>query len=280
MRHVVALTVLASLVAIMFRVVPPALDAVRRKPEDAAVELALAAPAAAAVSKPHANGLRVLFVGNSHTFVHDMPRMVQQLAAAAKEQRPFEPGMVAPGGSTLAEHLQRGDVREPLAGGRWHYVVLQEQQQRPAWTFNRPQVDREFFAPARTFDVMIRAAGARTVLYMTPARFAGDPDNVPGDTYEAMQERSNESYRQLGRELGVILAPAGPAWQWLHRERPNVQLWAADGVHPSLLGAYLTACVFYGVLYGHSPLDNPYRAGLPTESAQELQLAADIARNL
>ncbi|HKP60422.1 MAG TPA: hypothetical protein VJV78_27035 [Polyangiales bacterium] len=275
MRHLIALVVLASLLAVMFRVVPRALEALRSKPQDAAAELALAAPL-----KPRAKPLRVLFVGNSHTFMHDMPRMVQQLAAAAQDARPFEVGMVTTGGATLADHLQKADVPGPLAAGPWHYVVLQEQQQRPSWTFNRAQVDREFFAPARTFDVMIRAANSRTVLYMTPARLAGDPDNVQGDTYDAMQQRSDESYRQLGRELNAQLVPAGPAWQRLHRERPSLQLWAADGYHPSLLGAYLTACVFYGVLYGHSPLDNPYRAGLPAESAQLVQRAADLERNL
>ncbi|HKU41476.1 MAG TPA: SGNH/GDSL hydrolase family protein [Polyangiales bacterium] len=257
---------------VLVRVVPSALAALRRTPElSEGAAGALVQPAAQSTAKP----LRVLFVGNSHTFVNDMPLLVAQLAAAGHEARPFVPALVTKGGATLEQHLAQGTLREPLEHGPWDYVVLQEQQQRP--TFAPEEVERFFFTPARTLDVLVRAAGARTVLYMTAARRDGDG---PGDTYEAMQARSIRSHQQLARELGALTVPAGPAWQSVRRERPDLQLWQPDGMHPSLAGSYLIACVFYAVLYAHSPLDNRFTAGLPDDVAQVLQRAAEVARNM
>jgi hypothetical protein len=284
-RHWIASVVLAALFLVLCRLVPQAFHAVERARAGALDDVpkrsqpgALDEPRARprAEPPPAQPALRVLFVGNSHTFYNDMPRTVLQLAAAAHEARALEPVLVVAGGATLADHLAGPHVREQLRTGRWDYVVLQEQQQRP--TSAPPYLEREFFAPARTLDVLIRAAAARTVLSMTPARLDGDQPQLPHDTFEAMQERSRQNHLRLGRELGAIVAPVGAAWAAVHRQYPEQPLWAADRFHPSAQGSYLTACVLYRVLYGHSVLDNPYTAGLTAGDASLLQRAADVAR--
>ena len=55
--------------------------------------------------------MRVLFVGNSHTYFNDMPKMVAELAAAAGVERPLHAVMEAPGGAGFVEHLANGRVR-------------------------------------------------------------------------------------------------------------------------------------------------------------------------
>ena len=107
--------------------------------------------------------LRVLFVGNSHTFSHGIPAQVARLAREAGE-RPLAFLVEAPGGHTLEGHVAGGRVAAHLLQGGFDHVVLQDQQQRPSFTFNPEQVEREFFGPARTLDVMARAAGATTLL--------------------------------------------------------------------------------------------------------------------
>jgi hypothetical protein len=275
--------VLGALFLVLCRLVPQALHAMERAQADPlnGVQSQAASHdeprARARANTPTQPALRVLFVGNSHTFYNDMPRTILQLAAAAKEARALEAVLEVSGGATLADHLAGQRVREHLSQGRWDYVVLQEQQQRP--TRAQPYLEREFFAPARTLDVLIRAAAARTVLFMTPARLDGDRPQLPEDTFEAMQERSRQNHLRLGRELDAIVAPVGSAWAWAHRQHPEQPLWAADRYHPSTQGSYLTACVLYGVLYGHGVLDNPYTAGLPPADAGLLQRAADVARS-
>ena len=207
-----------------------------------------------------------------------MPQMAAQLAAAAGEPRALEVALEVAGGATLAQHLAGGRVQQRLGQQRWDYVVLQEQQQRPTWP--ALQLERDFYAPARTLDVLIRTASAKTVLFMTAGRLDGDPKVFPGDTYENMQERSRDSHTRLASELDAKLAPVGIAWRWAYQQRPDLPLWAADRYHPSLHGSYLAACVFYTLLYEHSARGNPYTAGLPAADAQFLQKAADVAEYL
>lgn len=244
---------------------------------DATSEPAPGAPAAAQREQP-ANALRVLFVGNSHTFLNDVPQLVARLAEAAKVERPLAFVMQARGGETLAGHLAGSAVRQRLAQQAWDFVVLQEQQQRPTFTWNPEQIEREFYEPVRTLDVLIRAAGARTILTMTAARREGDPANRPGDSYEAMQERSREAHMTVARQISARVAPVGLAWRALHRQRPELPLWVADGSHASMHGSYLAACVLFATLYEHSPVGNPYTAGLSSTDAVVLQEAAEVAR--
>jgi hypothetical protein len=282
-RNLIGSVVLGALFLVLCRLLPQALHAMERAQADPLKGVQSQAGsqdeprARARANTPAQPALRVLFVGNSHTFYNDMPRTILQLAAAANEARTLEAVLEVSGGATLAGHLADRRVQEHLRTGRWDYVVLQEQQQRP--TVAQPYLESEFFAPARTLDVLIRAAAARTVLYMTPARLDGDRPRLPNDTFEAMQERSRQNHLHLGRELGAIVAPVGSAWARLHGQYPEQPLWAADRYHPSPHGSYLTACVLYGVLYGHNALDNPYTAGLPAGDAELLQRAADAARS-
>jgi hypothetical protein len=278
MRNIVGAVILISLLLVLFGVGQHNITALETALQPEVKTAASAAPPALpAASK---NPLRVLFVGNSHTYVNDMPSMVVQLAAAAKENRGLEVALDVAPGAGLLQHLASGKVQAILSQKHWDYVVLQDQQQRPSFTFEPKEVERQFFAPARTLDVLIRAASAKTILFMTAARRPGDPELVPGDDYEHMQERTRESYTRLAHELGVILAPVGSAWRWAHAKRPDLPLWAADGYHPGLHGSYLAACVFYRVLYDRSALDNPYTAGLPAADANLLQQAADVASYL
>jgi hypothetical protein len=243
------------------------------EPEPAPAEEAAPVPVAPAAPAP--NALRVLFVGNSHTHRNDMPAMIAALVAATPGARPFFFRMEAPGGAKLADHVASGRVAGLLSEQRFDHVVLQEQQQVPS--FSRKQRERELDAPARTLDVMIRAAGARSWLFMTWARRDGDRDNRPDDSYEAMQARLAEGYADAARALEVPIVPVGLVWQQVSRAHSDIALWDADGYHPAKAGSYLAACVFYKAFYERSPEGNAFRAGLSDADALRLQRAVASA---
>jgi hypothetical protein len=170
-------------------------------------------------------------------------------------------------------------VARRLSSGRWDFVVLQEQAQRPS--FDPRHREPMMYQPARALHTLIDSAGAQTVFYLTFARRAGDRQNRPDDTYEAMQRRVIDGYTSVARELGARVAPVGVIWQEALRQRPALPLWARDGMHPSRLGSYLVACVLYAALYGDSPLGNSYLGGLDEKRARYLQslVAAYFDRN-
>jgi hypothetical protein len=180
--------------------------------------------------------------------------------------------MQATGGARLIEHLQGGGVQAELAKQAFDYVVLQEQQQWPS--FGREQRARELEAPARTLDVIARAAGAKTFFYMTWARRDGDRDNLPTDSYEQMQARVREGYRDAARAIEAPVVAVGLVWQQVVRAHPDIALWQPDGSHPTLAGSYLAACVFFKAFYGSSPEGNTFTAGLPDADARRLQRTA------
>ncbi len=221
-------------------------------------------------------GTRVLFIGNSFTSYNSMPQLVQQLA----DDDPGAPRIVVVSytedGSTWQHASRERKLTDLITGVHWDDVVLQEQSELQSFSAFQRAVASDPYAA----DLSRRAtaAGARTVLFMTWGYRQGDRQNVPSDTYSAMQARLQEGYDELGAKLSAQVVPVGLAWQQALRSRPSLPLWADDGRHPSLLGSYLAACVFYARLTGRSPTASGFTAGLDPAQARWLQQVAwDVA---
>lgn len=216
------------------------------------------APPASQTTAASSGALRVLFLGNSYTYYNNLPRLVEAFAAAAAGGRKIETRMIAPGGASLADHLASRNTLAAIRAGRWDYVVLQEQSQLGAvYLVNgEPRVGNAeaFFTSARALDAEIRKAGATPVLFHTwPRRDAPDSDRAMLDY----------AYAHLARELKVLRAPVGPAWQQARAELRGASLYADDGSHPSTAGSYLAAAVIYATLTGTSPVGGPAKISGP-----------------
>lgn len=188
--------------------------------------------------------------------------------------------MQAPGGATFDNHVNSPAVAEALGKRKWDYVVLQEQSQRPS--FSDSQVEQEVFPPARLLDQLIhrKQPAARTVFFETWGRRDGDASNckeVPAIcSYVGMQWRLSKNYAELARRNSALLAPVGHAWSRIRKEHPEIDLYAGDGVHPSLQGSYLAACVFYAALFRKSAA-GANAGGLGAAEARMLEDYADDA---
>lgn len=202
--------------------------------------------------------IRVLFIGNSYTFVNDLPSMLTELAKAGG-QRPLEHEQETPGGCTLEKHWKDGKAARKIAAGNWDFVVLQEQSLRPL--INRPLM----FEYAQKLDAEIQKQKARTLLYQTWAR-QDAPDK---------QDALSKAYLDLGKELKAEVAPVGMAWAKAVEQDPALALHGPDKSHPSKAGTYLAACVFYAAIYQKSPEGLPGKiAALNDDQARKLQAIA------
>jgi hypothetical protein len=112
--------------------------------------------------------LRILFVGNSYTYVNDLPGMFAQLAKAGG--RRVETGMVAPGGWTLSAHAGSAETLSKLKSSKWDVVVLQEQSQVPAVEPARTQA---MYPAGRLLVRQIKDVGATPIFFVTWARRDG-----------------------------------------------------------------------------------------------------------
>jgi hypothetical protein len=180
--------------------------------------------------------LRVLFIGNSFTARNDLPGLVARLAEARGKS--LQHRLINAGGASLRTHWNAGAARQAIEEGQWDCVVLQEQSTLPVKNAQRMHEN------VRLFDEAIKAAGARTVLYMTWAR-----QDAPQS-----QQAITDAYAGIGRELGATVAPVGLAWQRFLRQHDRPALHDRDQSHPNPAGSYLAACVFLAVLFGENPV--------------------------
>ena len=107
---------------------------------------------------------RVLFVGNSYTHSNEMPKMVEEIAAANGVSVDWE--MIAPGGSFLDEHQFNREVVDALRSGEFDSVVFQEQSVITS-------------VPELTASRTIPAAVALCLLYTSPSPRDGLLSRMP-----------------------------------------------------------------------------------------------------
>jgi len=194
-------------------------------------------------AEQHPDTLKVLFIANSLTFYHNLPEMISRLASSVKELQVLEVNMVAVGGASLGGHWNSGNALKQISRGSWDYVVLQDKGLNPV---RNPENMYEY---VRKFDTGIKKHGGKTLLYLTATN-----RNLP-----ELQQSLNDAFFKIARELNAEIAPVGMAWEKAMTENPDLVLHLPDNVHPNLKGAYLTACVFYAVLYKRNP------GGLPNQ---------------
>jgi hypothetical protein len=118
-------------------------------------------------------------------------------------------------------------------------VVLQEDLSMRLYN------EQEFFEYAHKFDQEIRESGARTVLYMA--------QDYASDHYKTTVAEIAQVYGTIGPELGAEVAPVALAWERSIGERPDLDLYDRDQIHPSVHGTYLTTAVLFSVIFGRSP---------------------------
>jgi len=216
----------------------------------------------------------VLFIGNSYTYVNDLPTTFVNLARAGGHKT--EVGMSAQGGWMLADHVKSPDTIAKINSEKWNFVVLQEQSEVPAFQQSRSQV---MYPAARILVGDIEAAAAKPIFFITWAYRDGLPANgMPN--YESMQAQIDNGYILMAQTFNIPVAPVGVAWFAARNQYPQINLWQADGSHPTEEGIYLAACVFYADIFRQSPEGLSYQANLPTDTAHDLQqVAADTVFN-
>ena len=198
---------------------------------------------------------KVLFIGNSFTARNNVPSLIAQLAIARDKQ--LEHQLISAGGASLRMHWNKGDAQQVMQQTRYDYVVLQEQSTLPV---KNPQRMHENI---RLFDQAIKAAGAKTALYLTWAR-----QNAP-ETQAAI----TTAFTTIGAELGATVIPVGIAWEQFLRQHKHPVLHDKDQSHPSVAGSYLAACVFFAALFDENPVGIACDL-LPQAEATRLQTMA------
>lgn len=179
--------------------------------------------------------MKILFIGNSFTARNDVPGLIAALAESRGKH--VEHRLISAGGASLRMHWNKGDAAKAIQGTRYDYVVLQEQSTLPIKNAARMHEN------IRLYTEPVAASGATLALYLTWAR-----QKVP-----ETQKTITDAYTSIGAEVGATIVPVGVAWDQFLRTHSHPVLHDKDGSHPTLAGSYLSACVFFAVLFDQSP---------------------------
>ncbi len=221
---------------------------------------------------------RVLFLGNSYTYVNNLPQLCRDVALSAGDTLAVD--VNANGGQTLQGHFTDNNSISKINQANWDYVVLQEQSQRPS--FSQSQVEVEVFPYARGLDSMIKAANActETIFYMTWGRKNGDAGNCavwpPVCTYSGMDSMLYLRYMAMANDNEALVSPVGQVWKYLRANHPLIELYQPDESHPSAEGSYAAACCFYAIIFQKNPLLITYDFNLNAAIAADIRQAAKV----
>ena len=222
---------------------------------------------------------RVLFIGNSYTAVNNLPQLTADCALSIGFAGfPMEISSSTPGGTTFQVHTTNATSQSLINQGNWDYVVLQEQSQLPSFPDSQVAVECFPFATALNEQILAADSCAETIFYMTWGRQNGDASNCaswpPVCTYEGMDSLLNLRYRQMAIDNQAILSPVGALWKYIRTNYPEINLYAADGSHPSLEGTYAAACSMVSVIFRTDPTLITYSTTLDPVVAEKIRLAA------
>lgn len=205
----------------------------------------------AAQTELAAKPIRVLFIGNSYTYVNNLPKLVEALSETQKTGPRIQTEASLSGGKTLQWHWEHNNALEMVRRGGWDFVVLQEHSTLgklfPAGAAPEINDPAAYFEYARKFDEEIRKTGAKTLLYATWAR----------DGFPEQQRRLDDAFALNARSLGASIIPAGLAWTVTKMEYPSIRLHTPDRSHPTMAGSYLNALIFYQCITGKMIADPP-----------------------
>jgi len=196
------------------------------------------------------DSLKILFIGNSYTYVNNLPDVFYVLLPDSIKQNAIIEMYTKPG-TTLHQHWEKGEALNKIKSNNWDYVVLQEQSTLGFEAINTVPSIREpdfFYKYAGLFIQEIERINAKPLLFLTWGR----------KNYADQQRDLNKAYINLSERLNVKLIPVGIVWQEVKTNHTNIELYLDDGSHPSPEGTYLVALVFYHSLFGDFSSDLPY----------------------
>ncbi len=205
--------------------------------------------------------MRILFIGNSATYVHDIPETLARLATEAGF--PTESVRVVKGGWCLSQHAEEGSRALAEIEKGYDLVVLQDNG-------NCVSSDEKRNACIASCDKLSSKAiesGAKVCYYVRPPY-----------GYEAFGRSPLEQCRAFDELFTEIAVKNGAACAYVNRafeyaiENTDIRLWGDDNGHTSEAGAYLAVLVHFATIFGKSAtmLD-----GYGVENAKVLQEIAD-----
>jgi hypothetical protein len=161
------------------------------------------------------------FLGNSYTYVNDLPRILQVMAIQSGRRNLPEVQMMVGPGFAWEDHWKIEAAQKSIKSTQWDYVVLQEQSQEPILHEQKMKKFGTLLIDA------VHRSHATPLLFVTWSR----------ENEATAQSTISASYARLASTARAQMVPVDKAWQYMRERNPEFGLYRQDGSHPSPAGS-------------------------------------------
>lgn len=204
----------------------------------------------ACMSKDKSN--KVLFVGNSKTYVHDIPNKVKQMAT--NQGYTISVKSVTRGGYTLSELAD--EFSSKITSGSYDCVILQEQTDVYMWN------PGTYANGAKKVISLAKSTSPNAKFYIRALWATSSAD-------QGTRQNSYQVTENIAQQNQAIAIHDGKAFDNSRAIYGDINLFG-DDIHQSEAGAYLSAAMIYKSIAGRSPENITYTANLSKETANRL----------
>lgn len=213
----------------------------------------LAIVSSACAPTEHPAPIRILFVGNSLTYVGNLPAVLEALSASNGKSVSVE--MLVKGGATLAERANDSSVEREMSSARYDFVVLQE---RGGDVFC-------FFGDASSGGNDCGSSKAHIELGRVVLAHGAKP--IVLGTYQSLDSASQTIEKResaLAKQMGALYIPVSESFRLSQTLYTDYAWFNADKMHPGPDLVLLEAVWLYSAIFDSPP------------TPQELTVAAPI----
>ena len=77
--------------------------------------------------------------------------------------------------------------------------------------------------------------------------------DISNNNYDAL-DPIQHALKPLVDKTGSVMVPIDQAFRVFQQSHPNIPIFMSDNKHPSPVGTYLAACVYFRIFTGESPM--------------------------
>ena len=212
---------------------------------------------------PDVETYEILFVGNSLTYKHDIPMIIQNMIESDGAYCAYVQD--TPGGSKLYEHELKFHAN--IEKYDFTHIIFQENSSGTITGYDL------FETAIKDYVKLVEDRDVQIILYQT---WAYNVESWNGLTKYEMTQKIVDAYDKVAEMVNAKVTRSGEAFKTYELENSEYPSLYDDMNHQSVYGAYLSACMHYSTLTGRPASENTYiYSEIDLEMQKVIQRIAD-----
>ncbi|MEY8761082.1 hypothetical protein [Chryseobacterium tongliaoense] len=230
---------------------------------------------------------KILFIGNSLTYYYDMPKMLEKMLNE-KGDKTYKVTQVTFPGIQLEQHIINGVAKFRFDETVWDDVVLQH---GTLGYYVPEEVEKHILPSIKTFQTYDTGGKAKFYLFSTWVdkqkypfkncypKFLYTSNGSHTDEKFCSKEFQNRNeqkdylenqYALIAKETNITHTKHSALEYEFEKNYPYFNMWDDDS-HPSKIGSYFNACIFYKMFSGSSLKDTGENFNIYPETASVIR---------